>query len=47
MAALSASLGIMEDNLEHNFAVQWEDSFIMVDSPKQPQTGPRPQALSL
>lgn len=29
MEALSASLGIIEDNADHNFAVQWEDSFIM------------------
>lgn len=29
LQALSASLGIIEDNADHNFAVQWEDSFIM------------------
>jgi hypothetical protein len=26
---LSASLGIIEDNADHDFSVQWEDSFIM------------------
>ena len=35
IAALSASLGIIEDNVDRNFAVQWEDSFIMVEATQQ------------
>ena len=35
IAALSASLGIVEDNVDHNFAVQWEDSFNMVEGSQQ------------
>ena len=35
IAALSASLDIVDDNVDRNFAVPWEDSFIMLETAQQ------------
>jgi hypothetical protein len=35
---LSASMGIVDDNVDQNFAVAWEDSFIMGEESKHPES---------
>ena len=36
---LSASMGIVDDNTDHNFAVSWDDSFIMGEDSRNPDSG--------
>ena len=36
---LSASMGIVDDSADHNFAVSWDDSFIMGEDPRDPESG--------
>ncbi|WP_332775999.1 DUF2726 domain-containing protein [Polaromonas sp.] len=39
--SLSTGSGIVQDNADHDFAVQWEDSFIMQEDAQQPDGGKR------
>ena len=36
---LSASMGIVDDNADQNFAVSWDDSFIMGEDSRNPESG--------
>ena len=38
---LSASMGIVDDHADQNFAVSWEDSFIMGDDSRNPEAAKR------
>ena len=35
---LSASMGIVDDNTDQNFAVSWDDSFLMGEDPRSPES---------
>ena len=38
---LGASMDIVDDNTDQNFAVSWDDSFPMGEGPRNPESGRR------